>query len=90
MKVTLRRTGGFAGTTMRYELDSDDPELRRLVAAALAEPHSRKPPLPDSFTYSVTVLYYDGTTAQRAWGEHDLTDAARALINLLTEHPETR
>jgi hypothetical protein len=90
MKVTLRRTGGFAGTTMRYEVDSADAELQRLTAAAMAEPYSRKPPLPDSFTYSVTMTDDDGTTTQRAWGEHDLTDAARALIDRITERSETR
>lgn len=90
MKVTLRRTGGVAGTTMRYELDSDDNELRRLVAAALAEPQSHKPPVPDSFTYSLHVLYYGGATAERTWGEADLTDTDRALIDYLREHPETQ
>ena len=90
MKVHLERTGGIAGMRMRYDLESGDPELRRLVDAAFAEAQTTKPAVPDSFTYSVTVTDDDGKTTHRAWNENDLRDASRALVDRLREHPETR
>lgn len=73
MKATITRTGGFAGLTLRKEVDlplSTLTKLREKCGDGLK-------PVPDEFTYSVTV---DGETF-KTHGE----DAERLLGSLLRE-----
>ena len=81
MNVSVRRTGGIAGIVLKWEVDSADAELRRLVEAAFAEPQSLKPAIPDSLSYSVTVTDDEGTERHRSWNEHELGPTSRALVD---------
>lgn len=95
MKVTVRRSGGFAGMTHQFILDSatlpphDADELRRLVAAATAAvSRSAGPPQTDVFQYDVTVTDDSGRTNEHRWTENTLTDSARTLIATVVK-PQT-
>ncbi|ROP74143.1 protealysin inhibitor emfourin [Curtobacterium sp. PhB115] len=66
MHIDVRRSGGFAGTTRRWEVDtdaSDDPGEWSEVLDALPqqEPGAPTPeavparPVPDDFTWTITV-----------------------------------
>ncbi|MDK1474330.1 hypothetical protein QNO07_13010 [Streptomyces sp. 549] len=79
MHVVVSRTGGLAGLTRRAELTTDDPDVERLAARAVAD-GSADPPsgVPDGFHYTITA---DGRTARCA--DPHLTDAQRALVSLV-------
>jgi emfourin len=76
MKVTVVRTGGFAGIQRRGEGDTTaDPALRTLVDRvdlSAVPPPGR---VPDQFTYEIEI---DGRTA--AVGEAQLTGPLRDLV----------
>ncbi|MEO3768035.1 protealysin inhibitor emfourin [Streptomyces sp. B8F3] len=80
MRITVTRTGGFAGLTRQATLDTagraDAAGLEALAGRALAE-GSAVPPagVPDGFAYRLTA---DGRTAHFA--DPRLTDAQRALV----------
>ena len=49
MRATITRTGGFAGVTLRREVELSDEELDQL------RQHQHHAGTPDSFSYDVTV-----------------------------------
>lgn len=79
MKISVTRSGGFAGITRRAEVDTDGrPDAdhwHRMVARA--DLSDRGPGGgPDRFVYRIEV---DGRTAQV--GEADLDEPTRALVD---------
>ena len=80
MKISVTRSGGFAGITRRAEVDTsarDDAAdwhdlVRRADLSGRGEPTGR----PDRFTYRIDV---DGTTAHV--GEADLDEPTRELVD---------
>ncbi|UQA95465.1 protealysin inhibitor emfourin [Streptomyces halobius] len=80
MRIQIRRTGGFAGTERRGEVDaskrSDADEWQSLAEASLAAGHEEPPVgVPDGFSYQITV---DERTTYCS--DPRLTDAQRKLI----------
>ncbi|MFE6775741.1 protealysin inhibitor emfourin [Streptomyces sp. NPDC057702] len=80
MRITVTRTGGFAGITRRARLDSagrpDADRLEELARAALSEGADARPTgVPDGFQYGIEV---DGTTVYCA--DPRLSRAQRELI----------
>ena len=79
MRITVTRTGGFAGIARRATLDTegrpDAAELTALARSALAE--SGMPPsvVPDGFVYEVEA---DGSTGRFA--DPRLTEAQSTLV----------
>ena len=88
MRITVRRTGGFAGIGRTFDVDTAQlsparaREIERLAKAVrehpLAAPFDsaqgrRRPPPADSFAYEVTI---DGQTTT--------VDDAEALIEAIT------
>ncbi|WP_026411905.1 protealysin inhibitor emfourin [Actinomadura oligospora] len=77
MKVTVIRSGGFAGIERRGQADSaDDPLLDGLVGRvdlSLLPPPGR---IPDQFVYDIDI---DGTTT--SVGEAQLTGPLRELVH---------
>lgn len=76
MHITLDRSGGFANIRLHREVDTatlppaEAAEIERLAAAALKSP-AASDPMPDAFTYVVTI---DGsrhvmTEPSVAWGK---------------------
>ncbi|MCK8676924.1 MULTISPECIES: protealysin inhibitor emfourin [Streptomyces] len=80
MRISVTRTGGFAGIERQAEVDTtarpDADEWHALAKAVLAE-GTRMPPsvVPDGFSYTIAV---DGHTVHCA--DPALTDAQRELI----------
>ncbi|MCD0451133.1 hypothetical protein LO762_18290 [Actinocorallia sp. API 0066] len=80
MKVTVVRTGGFAGIKRKGRSDTaDDPVLRSLVArvdlaAVRGRASGRR--VPDQFSYAIDI---DGEAV--TVGESDLTGALRELVH---------
>jgi len=77
VKVTVTRSGGFAGIQQRGESDTgSDPLLRRLVARV--DLHAVPPPgrIPDQFLYDIDI---DGDTA--TVGEAQLNGPLRELVH---------
>lgn len=80
MKITVTRSGGFAGITRRAHVDvADQPDaadwdtlLRRIRLADLPPPPANAP---DRFVYTIEI---DGTSAQV--GEADMTGPLRELV----------
>jgi hypothetical protein len=90
VRVELERSGGYAGRTVRWSLDTDT--LPREEAAALADlaaqaPSWAGPPSPgaDRFAYRLRVLG-DGEPVEVCFGEPG-PPAARALIDRLRHRP---
>ncbi|AUG77147.1 metalloprotease [Kitasatospora sp. MMS16-BH015] len=83
MQIQVTRTGGFAGRTLRAELDTDEradaPHVHALAREAVAG-GLRAPSygVPDGFHYEITV---DGRTVHCA--DPALTDAQRELVSLV-------
>jgi hypothetical protein len=94
IQVTVQRSGGFAGMTRTWSVDTDTLDggaadlLRRLVAAALAMPQAttddadadRKPAQPDAFHYDVLAVV---AAARHHW--HGAA-AATGAVRDLAEH----
>lgn len=85
MKISVTRSGGFAGITRRAEVDTDgrpdaDDWHRMVARAGLDDPADltdRGPAgRPDRYVYRIEV---DGRTAQV--GEADLDEPTRALVD---------
>ncbi|WP_282819141.1 protealysin inhibitor emfourin [Curtobacterium flaccumfaciens] len=59
MRIEVRRSGGFAGTTRRWWVDTDtssDPTAWSDVVDALRRtPAPTAPPVPDDFSWTITV-----------------------------------
>ncbi|WP_435177146.1 protealysin inhibitor emfourin [Actinacidiphila sp. bgisy145] len=79
MRIEVVRSGGFAGIPRRATLDTAGhpgaPRLEALARAALATPRAPSPPVPDGFTYVLTI---DDRTLHCA--DPALTPAQRDLI----------
>jgi hypothetical protein len=77
MKVSVVRSGGFAGIERRGEAHTHtDPVLRRLVDAVDLDAVPRPERSPDQFVYEIEV---DGRTA--VVGERELTGPLRDLVD---------
>ncbi|MCS6555609.1 hypothetical protein NYQ31_07615 [Curtobacterium flaccumfaciens] len=59
MRIEVRRSGGFAGTTRHWRVDTDtssDPTAWSDVVDALRRtPAPTAPPVPDDFSWTITV-----------------------------------
>lgn len=80
MKISVTRSGGFAGLTRHAEVDTEGrPDADALHALVdRADLGGREPSTgrPDRYTYRISV---DGRTAHV--GEEDLDDPTRELID---------
>lgn len=77
MKVTVVRTGGFAGLERRGEADTaSDPVLRGLIERIDLTTVPAPGQVPDQFLYEITVA---GRTVQA--GESSLTGPLRELVH---------
>ena len=94
MKVSVRRSGGFAGFTTTKtvhtdELSEDDAGvLRDLVhdaRASTASPSAPPDDQPDRFQYELTVTDDDGTTHRWAASEQALRPEVATLARWVTE-----
>ncbi|NUS11541.1 MAG: hypothetical protein HOY69_09090, partial [Streptomyces sp.] len=67
MRIEVTRSGGFAGLARHAVLDTatrpDADHLHALAESALAAPPTAPRPVPDGFSYTVTV---DGRTLECA------------------------
>lgn len=83
MKVTVVRSGGFAGIERHGEGDTgDDPVLQRLVERVdltAVPPPGR---IPDQFSYEIDI-----GGRQAVVGEAQLTGPIRELIHHVLAHP---
>jgi len=83
LKVTVVRSGGFAGIQRRGQSDTaSDPVLRELVARVDL---GRLPPpgrIPDQFVYEIDI---DGQVT--TVGEAQLTGPLRELVHHVLGHP---
>ncbi|MCW2765337.1 MAG: peptidase thermolysin, partial [Nocardioides sp.] len=84
-RVTVRRTGGFAGlvSSGSVDLDTDDPratEVRSLLDRIDLRRVAGGPPHPDRFVYT-----FDLRGAQATVPEQHLTDDLRRLVDLVLE-----
>ena len=80
MRITVTRTGGFAGMTRRATLETqgrpDSEELTALARSALADSRGElNMVVPDGFSYEVEA---DGDTVRFA--DPRLTEAQSALV----------
>lgn len=92
LRIEFQRSGGFAGLTMRTEVDTSElpPEdaevFERLVDRLEGSGVGDSPPpgKPDRFQYELTVTR--GKESRRfRLAEQDLTPEARELVSLLVE-----
>ncbi len=75
MHITMDRSGGFANIRRHREVDTDTlppaeaAEIERLAAAAIKSPESSDP-MPDAFTYVITIdgVRHEMTEPGGAWG----------------------
>jgi hypothetical protein len=82
MKVTVVRSGGFAGIERRGEADTaSDPVLRGLVSRVDLDAVPRPGGGPDQFVYEIDI---DGHTM--VVGETRLTGALRELVHHVLAH----
>jgi len=83
MRIEVVRSGGLAGLVRRASVETaehpDGSQLATLAQAALApHPAPANRPVPDGFTYRITV-----GDATAVCAEPDLTDAQRLLVQIL-------
>jgi hypothetical protein len=92
LRIEFQRSGGFAGLTMRTEVDTSElaPEdaevFERLVTRLERSGVGDSPPpgKPDRFQYELTVTR--GKESRRfQLAEQELTPEARELVSLLVE-----
>ena len=97
LRIEFQRSGGFAGLTMRTEVDTSElpPEdaevFERLVASLERSGIGASPPpgKPDRFQYELTVTR--GKDSRRfQLAEQELTPEARQLVSLLVERARQR
>jgi hypothetical protein len=78
MRIMIKRSGGFANIPFHREVDTatlppaEAAEIERLANAALTSPTSSTP-MPDAFTYEVTI---DGV-------RHVMTETAEGWDSLI-------
>lgn len=97
MKVAIVRGGGVAGLTTKTRLDSAklpaaDVETleERLRSSGLRDAPEPSPPRrgqSDEMLYAVTVE--DGEQVTHRFGEQDLPDDVRSLVEWVDAHPES-
>jgi hypothetical protein len=84
MKISVTRSGGFAGMTRRGEVDisgrADAKEWHDLVRRADLPNRRDSPGRPDQYTYRIDV---DGEVAHV--GEADLDEPTRRLVDRVLE-----
>ena len=76
MHITMDRSGGFANIRLHREVDTatlppaEAAAIERLAAAALKSPASSDP-MPDAFTYVITIdgARHEMTEPSGAWGK---------------------
>jgi len=96
MKVTLRRSGGFAGLNLRSEVDASQlgakkaAELQRLVSRLPAGQPPRAAaaaarPMPDAMQYEVTVDDGSGPRTLRG-SDGAMPDELQALVDWIGEN----
>ena len=97
LRIEFQRSGGFAGLTMRTEVDTSElpPEdaevFERLVGCLEASGVGDEPPpgQPDRFQYELTVTR--GKESRRfQLAEQDLTPEMLELVSLLVERARQR
>ncbi len=97
LRIEFQRSGGFAGLTMRTEVDTSElaPEdaevFERLVESLERSGVGGSPPpgKPDRFQYELTVTR--GQESRRfQLAEQELTPEVRELVNLLVERARKR
>jgi hypothetical protein len=82
MKVTVVRSGGFAGIERRGEADTaGDPVLRALIARCDLSTVGAPSPGADQFQYDIDI---DGRHA--TVGESQLTGGIRELVHHVLRH----
>jgi len=84
MKVSVVRSGGFAGIERRGQSDTDsDPVLRGLLSRIDLdeEPDSRPTRIPDQFIYEIIIDRQHLTV-----GESRLTAPLRELVHHVLRH----
>ncbi|MBF4585778.1 hypothetical protein EDF31_102477 [Curtobacterium sp. PhB142] len=79
MRIEVRRSGGFAGTTRHWRVDTDtsaDPAAWSEVVDALPRTPATAtagPPVPDDFTWTITVerttVTIPGRRLDGAWAD---------------------
>jgi hypothetical protein len=95
VKVSFKRTGGFAGLSLLSEIDcahlppAKCKEIEQLVGLlrAAGQP-SAKPSanaIPDAFQYEVTVADDHGEHKFRA-GDTEMSDELQKVVDWLTHH----
>ena len=95
--IEFQRSGGFAGLTMRTEVDTAElPSEEAQVYERLAESLERSgvgdsppPGKPDRFQYELTITRGKDSRRFRL-AEQDLTPEARELVSLLVERARRR
>ena len=86
MKLTLKQSGGLAGITRRFVLDTaalaaGREEVEALARAVIAQPIASGAPLPDAMAYTLSIAGEGGT---REVGAGDA--GATAEFGRLVEH----
>ncbi len=90
-RISLERTGGFAGTPLRVQVGADEPDADRwngLLAGVDLEELDEAPVDPagaDRFTYELRVWTGGGVHAVR-YGERSLPEQVRPLVQELLAH----
>jgi hypothetical protein len=92
MRIVFRRSGGFAGTTLRTTIETDDlPEDqgRELEGLLQGADLTHLPPAPrrlgaDRFHYAIEITAGDRRETL-SFGEGQLTERARRLVERLEE-----
>ena len=95
MIVTVTRSGGLGGLTLRGELDTTtlSPAERAAAEAAFTRlpAGSRTPPAgPDRFQYDIAVTTDDGATRRATVHEPDVPAELRDLLERVIEQSRSR
>jgi len=87
--VSLRRSGGVAGTTLEARASVDLPEHEERAWLAMSGAGGGEPEGPDRFSYEVE-LAREGERHRVVLGETEVTDDLRPLIDRLLETARSR
>jgi hypothetical protein len=97
--IAFERSGGFAGITVRAEVDTADlPEdeaaeyralLERLDLSGLARPAAPRAGQPDRYQYDIRV-HQGGRTYELSYGEAELPEELRPLVHRLGKRATRR
>lgn len=90
MKISFKRTGGFANIPVNIELDTDKmekdkaQELQNKLKAATATKHAPSADMPDMCHYELTIN--DGTNKKNiVANDGDLTDELSSLFDFIMD-----